>query len=212
MGTFLKGILGGFSGRIGTVIGANWRGLDVMRSRPRKSNRAATEEQLQQRLKFGLVSKFLAPISPLLRLKYGQPEEAKSRRNLAVSYHVLEAVTGTYPDYAINYPLVIITKGELAGFQAPEAVAAPGSTIAFTWVDNTGLALAYADDQMVAVVYNAARKEFKHEQTALRSEAGYNFSLPANWAAEKVHCWISFTSANGKMQSNSIYMGELTLL
>jgi hypothetical protein len=36
MGTFNKGILGGFSGKVGTVVGFNWRGLDVMRSLPKK--------------------------------------------------------------------------------------------------------------------------------------------------------------------------------
>ena len=32
MGTIKKGILGGFSGKVGTVIGAAWKGIDYMRS------------------------------------------------------------------------------------------------------------------------------------------------------------------------------------
>lgn len=38
MATLNKGILGGFSGKVGTVVGANWRGLDIIRSRPKISN------------------------------------------------------------------------------------------------------------------------------------------------------------------------------
>ena len=34
MGTISKGILGGFSGKVGTVIGGNWKGIDYMRSIP----------------------------------------------------------------------------------------------------------------------------------------------------------------------------------
>lgn len=34
MGTFSKGILGGFSGTVGTVIGGNWKGIQYMRSQP----------------------------------------------------------------------------------------------------------------------------------------------------------------------------------
>ncbi|HET6556446.1 MAG TPA: DUF6266 family protein [Prolixibacteraceae bacterium] len=31
MATFVNGILGGFSGKVGTVIGACWKGIDYMR-------------------------------------------------------------------------------------------------------------------------------------------------------------------------------------
>lgn len=58
MGTFKKGILGGFSGTVGTVVGSTWRGMDVMRSRPKKSGSAPTPEQLLQREKFALAMRF----------------------------------------------------------------------------------------------------------------------------------------------------------
>ncbi len=32
MGTISKGILGGFSGTVGTVIGGSWKGIEYMRS------------------------------------------------------------------------------------------------------------------------------------------------------------------------------------
>ncbi len=37
MGTFNKGILGGFSGKVGNVIVSNWKGKDVVRSLLEKS-------------------------------------------------------------------------------------------------------------------------------------------------------------------------------
>ena len=45
MGTYNKGILGAFSGKVGPVVGATWRGKEVMRSLPKKSNRLATTYQ-----------------------------------------------------------------------------------------------------------------------------------------------------------------------
>ena len=59
MGTYNKGILGPFSGKVGTVVGANWRGKDVMRSLPKKTDRTPTQTQLLQREKFTAVSNFL---------------------------------------------------------------------------------------------------------------------------------------------------------
>ena len=32
MGTIKQGILGGFSGKVGTVIGGSWKGISYMRS------------------------------------------------------------------------------------------------------------------------------------------------------------------------------------
>jgi len=52
MAEIKKGILGGFSGKVGTVIGVNWRGKDIIRSLPKASKKAPTEEQLIQRVKF----------------------------------------------------------------------------------------------------------------------------------------------------------------
>ena len=62
MGTYSKGILGSFTGKVGTVIGSSWNGIDYMRSLPRPSSKAPTALQLAQREKFGLVTKFVAPI------------------------------------------------------------------------------------------------------------------------------------------------------
>lgn len=62
MGKLQKGILGGFSGTVGTVVGSNWRGKDIIRSRPKSSGKAPTEAQLLQRLKFKLVIGFVTPL------------------------------------------------------------------------------------------------------------------------------------------------------
>jgi len=34
MGKINQGILGGFSGKVGNVIGGNWKGIDYMRVKP----------------------------------------------------------------------------------------------------------------------------------------------------------------------------------
>jgi hypothetical protein len=46
MATFEKGILGGFSGKVGTVIGGNWKGIDFMRSRANKRTFVPSQSNL----------------------------------------------------------------------------------------------------------------------------------------------------------------------
>ncbi|HEX3025140.1 MAG TPA: DUF6266 family protein [Chitinophagaceae bacterium] len=51
MGTINKGILGGFSGKVGTVIGATWKGIDYMRSKSSKKPGNFSDAQLEQQAK-----------------------------------------------------------------------------------------------------------------------------------------------------------------
>ncbi len=48
MGKYNKGILGAFSGKVGPVVGSSWRGRDVLRSCPKKSNKVASQLQAMQ--------------------------------------------------------------------------------------------------------------------------------------------------------------------
>ena len=55
MGTISKGILGGFNGTVGTVVGATWKGITYMRSKADRRSFTPSQKQLEQQAKFGLV-------------------------------------------------------------------------------------------------------------------------------------------------------------
>ena len=54
MGRISKGILGGFSGTVGTVVGGNWKGIDYMRSKTtsRKSGSSIAQDVHLQNLRW----------------------------------------------------------------------------------------------------------------------------------------------------------------
>ena len=52
MGKINQGILGGFSGKVGNVIGGTWKGIDYMRVKPAHVTNPKTEGQVDQRSKF----------------------------------------------------------------------------------------------------------------------------------------------------------------
>lgn len=108
MGTYNKGILGAFSGKVGPVVGASWRGKEVMRSLPKKSNRVATALQQQQRQKFAMVNDFLGGVQPVIKRYYGSDSGIKTRRNQAMSYLMREALVFNDPDYEWDYSKVCL--------------------------------------------------------------------------------------------------------
>lgn len=59
MGTIKQGILGGFSGKVGTAIGSSWKGISYMRGRAQSVKNPRTEGQMEQRSKFALTLDFL---------------------------------------------------------------------------------------------------------------------------------------------------------
>jgi hypothetical protein len=213
MGNISKGILGGFSGKVGTVVGANWRGMDIIRSLPKKNNRPPTEEQLVQRLKFALVIHFLSPISYVLKSYFGHGINAKSKYNLAVSYHLQEAVSGVNPDFLIDYTKVIFSKGDLLGLE--NAVTTPQATaeILFSWDDNSGQGLALGTDNLVVIAYNATRNLWEvRDSVVKRSALTYTMVFPDSWVGETVHCYATFASADKKKNGLSVYMGAQVLV
>jgi len=213
MGKFQKGILGGFSGTVGTVVGASWRGMDILRSRPKRTSRIPTEKQAEQRLRFKTVAEFLRPIRPLLRSFFGQPASEKSRSNLASSYHMQEALQGIYPAIELDFERVIISKGELLGVENPIVVPQNGATLQVDWTDNSGQGLAKTDDGLIIAVFNPDKELWdSRTSAAARATSTYSFQLPASWSGDMVHCYLSIASLDEMKYANSVYFGPLVLL
>lgn len=209
MGKFSKGILGPFSGTIGTVVGGRWRGIDYMRSRPTTKNRIATPAQTVQTAKFTLVTAFVKTFKELFSKTYRDNRDKMSGTNSAVSYLLKNAVEGVYPDLRLNYAMVQVSRGTLPNAQMPTAEAAQ-DTVVFKWTNNAGLGSAKPTDIAILVVYHPASKTayFDTESFSRRDEeASLNIPLKAT----AVETWLSFAAADGKGIAQSIYTGKVML-
>lgn len=213
MGKFYKGILGGFSGTVGTVVGATWRGLDIMRSRPKKVSRIPTQKQAEQRERFALVAQFLRPIRVILRAYFGQPSGEKSRSNLATAYHLTDALQGVYPALAIDFTKVIISKGELLGLQDPSVTPVATAKLTIDWTDNSGQGQAKTDDGLFVAVYNETNQQWAYVlSAAARTSATHALTVPDHWVGHTVHVYLGVASADEKLYGNSVYFGPLVVL
>ena len=213
MARITKGILGGFSGKVGTVVGASWRGQDIIRSTPKPGSRRATGKQALQQLKFRLVIGFLKPLSGIQSRYFGSASGSKSRVNLAVSYTISEAVGVVADVPELVYSKVLITKGELAGFQNGAAAAKAGNLITLTWQDNSAQDNASATDRAGIVCYSEALGTFEiFESVAARSALSAEVTLPDYHLRKEVHVWAYFSNTGETSASNSAYLGTLTMI
>lgn len=63
MGTIKQGILGGFSGKVGTVIGSSWKGISYMKGRAQSTRNPKTAAQTMQRTYFKQLAALIAQLS-----------------------------------------------------------------------------------------------------------------------------------------------------
>ena len=213
MATYQKGILGGFSGKVGNVVGARWRGQDVMRSLPQRGDYKPTEDQLLQRERFKTVITFLTPIKPVLSKYFGKKQGVKSTYNLATSYHLREALTAIPGGFEMDFAKVLISKGDLRGLDTPTLAAAANQVLDLGWVDNSGQGNADPLDQLVVVVYAPATHLYQtFEFVGTREETAVQLTLPAFMAGQEVQTWATFVTEDGKLAAISSYLGAVTVL
>lgn len=213
MATYEKGILGAFTGTVGTVVGANWRGKNIMRSRPKKSSRIPTEAQMMQRERFATVTRFLTPIRGVYNRYFGQNIGARSRYNVATSYHITEAMEWVNGTFEIIYNKVMISKGELQGVQDGVATAEASNALRIDWIDNSGQGMAMADDSLLVVIYAPELDLFEvFENKALREDTTVTLNIAAYFAGAQVYCWTSFVNDARKQSASSSYLGSVTLI
>jgi flagellar basal body rod protein FlgB len=213
MATFVKGILGGFSGKVGTVIGGTWKGIDYMRSKASSISNPQTAAQLDQRLRFSIMGKFLRPLTAFLRIGFKSQAVKMSAINAAMSYNLANALTGTYPDYDVDFTRVLVSQGTLPGALNAEATATVAGEIGYTWEDNSTDTDASATDKALLVVYNPSKnKVVTVVDGNTRSGGSQTITLPANFTGDEVQCYISFSTAKQTVLSNSEFVGGVIVL
>lgn len=214
MASIIKGILGEVSGLVGTVVGAVVRGIPTIRSRPRKSSKPAVLSQINQRSKFAIVNKFMSPIKEVLNIGFQSVDKKMSPVNAAVQYALLNSVTGVSPNFALNYPSIVISKGTLPGSTSMAMNPVPdGRKLVFNWDQtleelNPTQQLERRLDRVTFLFYNVTKGKFlRYLQYADRDDNTLSLTIPLTFAGDTLHVYFFFSSPDGKLVSDSGYLG-----
>jgi len=203
MGHIRKGILGGFSGKVGTVVGASWKRTMYMRSLPKKNTNQRSLAQRTQMSKFAIVVALLRPLTAVLRIGWKRYANHQSAYNACTAYTLANAITGEFPNHQIDYKKVMISRGNLTQIQAPTLTGSSGK-ITITWKDNSGIGNAKETDKLLLALINPTKNEVitRYDETE-RSEESVTIDLP-HWTGNRAHIYMAFASEDGKDVSDSI--------
>ena len=213
MAEIKKGILGGFSGKVGPVVGANWRGKDIIRSTPKSSSKPKTDKQILQQMKFKATISFLQPLRSIQSRFFGMNAGVRSKVNLAASYVINNAIEVVEGLPVMVYNKVLITKGDLASFQNVELVPQTGGVLSLTWEDNSVQGNALETDKVSLVCYFEELGMFEiYEGVALRGDAIAEITVPSIYTGKVAQVYAYLCNEAETQACNSVHLGAVTIL
>lgn len=208
MGLYVKGVLGSFSGKVGTVVGANWRSIDYLRSLPKPSKKPATAKQVEQRAKFALAVNFLSPLRELINIGYNDSAQQKETGFNRATSHLISLIEGEFPDISIPYEQVVLSNGGLQPIRA--ALSTDVGAVSLTWSTATNNVSANATDVVNIVLYEETTDDFFVYQDATRADGSYAVT-EEDLGTGDYHLWVFATSTDLSKRSKSVYVGAVNI-
>jgi len=203
-----EGILGGFSGRVGTVVGFERNGKYYMRSRPVRKAKY-TEKELLNQAKFKLVQDHLEPLKDLLREGFRNYYTQTGGYRAALAYTRKEALVSDDAGFYIDPALFKISGGTLEGAIHPTVSLTAENFLRFNWESSGDEGS--AQDQMMVLIYDTARFNAitRIFDGAFRHAGELQIALPASMNGRAVDVYIGFLAADRSRQSDSQYLGRV---
>lgn len=207
MARYEQGILGPFSGKVGTVVGSTWKGINTMRSKGKTTTKPATIRQQAQRMRFSVATDWLSPIRSWIDVGYKAFHMKMTPMNKAVSFHMKNALIVEDGNIRVDYKNAVLSRGELMPPCLPSAYMNESGTLIYNWQNNHPSAFSRGTDEAVMLVYNDLRDEFVWLRNAGERESGMcAMQLPESYTMASLHCWLSFVSTDGTLVSTSVYV------
>ena len=183
MGKIKQGILGGFKGKVGTVIGSSWNGIAYMKGQPQSVKDAKSAAQIAQRDFFREVQDLVGQLTAeQLAFLFPSAPSGMTRRNAIVQQLCADPLVeadGKHVDLAnIN------SIGNAPTADMPDvSVVADGDSLAISWDGDSDFRAEHGDEYPTVFVANVTKKKiFLVNSTAVIGTTGsqsFNVGLAA---------------------------------
>lgn len=210
MATIKQGILGAFSGKVGSVVGSSWKGIPVMKSLPPSVANPRTAKQIEQRSRMKACTSFsqsvLASVIKPLNDRFAS---RMSGFNAFTSRNIANFEGG---ELSQPQEIKISPMGNKA--QLIDVIAAeirPGKKNAQLEVTTTSIAgtgKALASDKPYMVVYSrTTKKAFGYAVADIRENESFSVGLPDDEFApdDVIDVWLAFMREDGTVVFETAY-------
>ena len=179
MGKIKQGILGGFKGTVGTVIGSSRNGIAYMKGRPQSVKNPKTAAQQQQRDFFKEVQDIIGQLSAdQLAFLFPSTPKGMTRRNALFQQLSADTVVVDEQKHVDLENLITIGNAPMADLPSVE-VAARRSNITISWDDESDWRNAHADEYPTILIINVTKKKIflVHSTVPVGSTGSQSFNV-----------------------------------
>lgn len=211
MGKSYQGAYGNYTGKVGNVIARKSNGRTVLAIYQPIVKNPKTEEQNNQRTKFGIISQFASRIGAFISEGFKESGVNTTAYNRFIKKNFEVGFGGSFPNFELLFNKIKVSVGTLLLPYSPSALIDSGA-VNVSWTDNSGEGNALATDKAMILVYNSAKGTavFKLEGAG-RSTRQENLTLPTAWNGDSVDIWMAMVSADGELHSESAYLGNYSM-
>ena len=207
MGKIKQGILGGFKGKVGTVIGSSWNGIAYMKGQPQSVKDAKSAAQIAQRNFFKEVQDLVGQLTTeQLAFLFPSAPSGMTRRNAIVQQ--LSAVATVENDGKHVNLACLTSLGNAPTADLPDvAVAASGSDLTITWNDENDWRSTHANEYPTIFVANVTKKKIflVNSTTAIGASGQQSFTVGLAAYGEASDEFSGFMLATGATTAPSGY-------
>ena len=219
MAQLRQGILGGFSGRVGRVVGSSWKGKDIMRALPTSVTNPKTKGQKSQRNKFGIAGRFVNANLEAVQQGFKSHNKGMSAVNAAMAYNLSNAVQGEFPAQEIDFSRAQLSRGSLTPPSVVSAAAEENNALLLNWSSAGVLGKPTVNDKLMVSLYNPATGEAAwYEECASREDETVSLATPPEWTGQTIEVFCFFISALPASElkpaarvSKTVYGGSVVL-
>lgn len=202
MAIIKQGILGGFSGKVGNVVGSSWKGISVMKSMPVSVANPKTAGQVAQRGRFGNAVAFAQNIlADVIKPLWDRFAIKQSGYNAFISRNI-ELFDAAAPSPAENLQ---ISSGPMAATPITNCAGPGNLEVQINWADDTGEGLKLATDEAYVVVVNQATGAAKGYATGVTRDAAVLTVADAGEEDDDLHVYLAFRRADGTVVGETSY-------
>ena len=210
MGKFIEGINGGTIGKIGNTHGSSWKGIPYVKGPFKKRTKNISPDEVANRSKFTLSQYWLKPLLGFVREGFRGYTPTVEGFIAAKSYLIRNAIVGEKPNFEIDPSLVLVSFGTLP--LSPDVVVeqTAADQLTFSW-NPKPILNGHSQDQVMLLAYDVEHKEAFYTTLGQFRSTGSDTLQLNNKTGITYHLYVAFRSAERTSQSNSLYLGAVTI-
>jgi hypothetical protein len=209
MAKIICGILDGFIGKVGTVVGSFWKGKAVMRAYKKQVHDKGSKAQVMQRMRFATLGNLASSFLEALRLgMHGTAQKMRiTECDLFVKRNMGNVIV-TWPDTVeVDYSSLLVSEGKLAEVHFGSPQFDEPLTVEVGFTANGDAPGASADDDIYLLVYCPDDGRGLLSAPVKRNAESVRVTVPGYWSGAKVQLWGFCVNQDG-VASKSCYVGS----